>query len=132
MEEEQIYTKVSVVIELEERLPATEVDVNEILLDILEETGLTAAEVTIAIETDEFGFVVSVIVYVNNPETATVIAASMETMDKGEGCQRGVLCRMKGVTVKQTGILSGVPNAHSPKMMLFALLLLTSMMAYAF
>jgi len=84
------------------------------------------ANLTIAWENNDKGDVISVIVYVNDEDTADNIASVVKDIKKGENCTYGTLCNANGVRViakKSENELSGVQSIHglSIIMMLFIL-----------
>ena len=97
--EEVIY----VAIELDEKIKADEVNESELLETLSTNCGVDSEAMTIEIEVDDKGYVLSVKVYVNNVETANVIVSAMNTVEQrkegGGECQLGVLCRTKAIRI---------------------------------
>ena len=91
--------KVSVVIELEDRVGVEELRMTELLVMISTICQIDPSVMTIGWQNDELSGGIRVVVYVNDEGTANVIANAVSGIYKGEGCQYGLLCSAKDVHI---------------------------------
>jgi len=118
-------SRVSVEIELAVAVNVSDMNTTEILEVISTEFGVDTSGMSVAWETDEEGHITHVIVYVDDEETAYVLADKIDTMDKGDDCRYGILCKSKTAQVTVDPMSEATAN-HLPllTMMLMAVLLL--------
>ena len=96
--EDDIDKQWEVIIDIEE---TDDVNVTDVKMSINNLTGIDTDLITIAVEINEKGIVVRIIVYVDNKDSAIVIADELERIkDKGK-CEYGVLCQTKSVRVRE-------------------------------
>jgi len=89
------------VIEIEmEDVKAIDVNMTEVIDSIATLTGVNENDITVGMITDENGYVISIVVYVDSEETTNSIVEAINNIDKGELCEYGVLCKTYAVTVK--------------------------------
>jgi len=85
-------------------------------------------DMKVAWENDEEGNVVSVIVYVDDPETARSIAAAINGMDRSALCNSGILCHARSAQVVTKELtLSGSQSIHETVSMAFLFLLVVAL-----
>ena len=110
-------------IEMDVGVNVSEMDSGEILEIISQQLGVDTSEVRVAWEVDEEGYVIRVVVFVNDEETAKVIASGIDDMKKGDNCEGGVFCKSRRVTVVQNDF-DGSTSVHDIKLTLFSVFLL--------
>ena len=77
----------------------TDMDENDILVFLKDECGINAKDVTVGWEGDGEGYVVRILIFVNDERTALSISCAIDELEKGEGCPHGVLCKANYVRV---------------------------------
>jgi len=113
VENKTLDEKVTVVIEMDDGVNLTELNTVEELGRIKELSEKGGEEVKIGYVIDEQGYITRIIIYVDDEETARGIAKTVESMEKGEGCSYGILCKRKNVHVKtMEREISGIENIH--------------------
>ena len=69
-------------------------------LDILSNlSGVSVDDMKIAVETDEDGRIVSVVVTVNDKNDAKVVVDAINNLDKQKDCEIGILCQSKSASI---------------------------------
>jgi len=100
VENKALEEKVSVVIEMDEGVNLSEMNTVDELERIKALTEKGGEEVKIGYEINEQGYIIRIIIYVDDETTAQSIATTVESIEKGEGCSYGILCNWKDVHVK--------------------------------
>jgi len=94
--------KVVVEITLDDGVKITDVDLNDILEFLKGKCGIDEKDVTIGWEGND-GYVIRIVVFVDDETTAVSITVAIDDLDKGEGCPYGVICKAKGVRILVNG-----------------------------
>jgi len=123
------------VVEMEiDPIEVVKVVVEDIAKDIDRLTGVGEGNVKVGVETDSKGNIVRVLAYIDNYDTAKVVADAVDGLDKGEGCDYGVLCRVTSVHLRRLGwqsLSSG--NINEVKgIMIFAMFFLSLILSIVF
>jgi len=71
----------------------------EVISTVNELTSIKLSGDSIGVVVDETGFVVRIVIYVEDEETANTIASAIEGIEKGRRCVYGTLCRTKSIHV---------------------------------
>jgi len=111
-----------------ENVHIDDLNTTELIEVIISLTGDTfnSSDIEIGVETDEEGQVVRVIVYCNDMDAATAIEAAVNSIEKGDECDQGVLCNNSGVVVA----FQHLDGAYSMHEITFMVNLLTCMLIF--
>ena len=120
--------RVSVEIELKERIGAIEMNTSEIQQFLSTECQVDVNDVVIGYVTDEEGYIVRIIVYVNNQAVANVIASTVEELKEKEECQYEFICKMRIVRVTSTENFVSVSGTTSMKNYALTILIIASLL----
>ena len=120
--------KASVVIDFTDGVNVNEMNLTDLIETISRLCGLDPSEIEIGFEIDDYGYVMSVTVFVDDESTAKVIAEKINDLDKGEGCGYAILCKRKTVRVLTYRDISGsVHHILTPFLGLFVSVLFFSL-----
>jgi len=92
-------SKTSIEVRLIDAVNISSINIVELLETLSNLSGVDTEELSIGWETDEDGDVISIIFYIEDEEKARAIARKIDDIDEGEGCEYGVLCKVKSVQV---------------------------------
>jgi len=84
-----------VVIEFEEKILASDFNINELATNISVLSGIEASNILIEVESDEDGYIVRVIVIVLTDNDTNIIVKAVNEAIQDAGCSYGQLCRAK-------------------------------------
>jgi len=88
-----------------------DLDLVEVKTNISELTGVDSEDIVLAVEVDDSGKLVRVVVYVKDEETATIVADKVKDVaNEGENCTYGTLCLMSNIQVNQLQHTSSGPR----------------------
>ena len=101
----------------------------ELLETISTQCGVSVEVLTIGFETDEDGNIIRVLVYVDEEETAIIIADKLNALNEADACvDAGILCQVETVKVAQTGLtLSGTYKRHETSLNVMLILFVVCM-----
>lgn len=101
----------------------SDVDADTVVRIISEITGVDSGSLTVDVIVDEDGRVTQIIVAVDGGETvARVVSDAVNDIDKGAGCQAGVLCRSRYARLEtDTLSFSGVNSVRPAHALVAAL-----------
>jgi len=111
----------SVEIELQEGVTVNDMNVTDVLETIRLQCGIDTASVTVAWESDEKGNIIRIILYLEDEDEANKLSVSVNKMEKGKGCEFGVLCKSKLVTV--VPVQMALSHAQIPQDMVLVLIM---------
>jgi len=109
----------------QDRIWTVVIDVNETNLEDVnievittatsELSGVNANDIIVGVECDEQGFVIRVVVYVNDEEKASKIKIAVESIsdETKAKCEYDILCNSKGVSIKVREIDGGSDSADA-------------------
>ena len=86
-------------VKLKEKVNVADIDPAEIVDYLKVLCNISGDEITIGWETDDDGYVIRIIVYVDDESTADVIVSVLTDLDKGANCSYGILCDTDSVEV---------------------------------
>jgi len=108
-----------------------DVNITDIALITSNMSGVDVNDIVIGVEVDDEGYVISVVVYVDDEEMANSIAYAVQEMDKGEQCQHGVLCKTKSVTIEVAELTDLSTSVRiRPALMMAAFVMIAFIMMY--
>jgi len=110
----------------EEAVRANETDFDETSQSLSVMSGVPEDNFTVGSVVSDDGYIMDLIVPVDNRDDAYVIADAIETLDKGEGCPEKycvVVCRAKSVRVIVYEDLSTATTIHPLMMMTFVMVI---------
>jgi len=119
--------RVSVVIEFN-GVQVTDLNMAELISNISVLSGVDSSEFTVGVEVDDKGYIVRVVLYLNDAETATVIAKSVDGIEE-EGCHYGILCNKRTVHVNGINVLSSGHHMVINSFFIAVLLILISLLS---
>ena len=97
--------KITIEIDIE-ATETDEVNIYDIERQIELLSGIDGREFTIALEADEHGKIIRVIIFIDDAEKATRIAEALDSIGNVSGCSYGILCRIKTIHLNGTAELS--------------------------
>jgi len=86
-------------IDIKDDVLAVEVNISEIAKTISALTGIDVGDLIIDLEVDEEGYVISVLVIVEDGDKSNTIVAAVNELDKGSQCEAGVLCHSSNARI---------------------------------
>ena len=89
----------SVVIKVKD-VEAINVNISEIAEDASSLIGGGPDSLSVGLTVDDDGYVIDVIVYVDDEETANLLVEGIYNMDKGEGCKYHTLCKSTSASIE--------------------------------
>ena len=121
-----------VVIELEEGVRLSDMDMNKTLETLRIVCRIEIEPADMGWETNEDGDIIRVLFYVDNEEMATELVKGINSLKEGEGCEGGVLCRRKNMRIFVDGqeLISGAQRVHGMMEVTLLVLLFFIMMAF--
>jgi len=131
VESKTLEDKEVVIIELNEAFDVTDLDYTEVLNTLNELSKVDVKVMKLGLEINEEYQIVRLLVYVDDADSAEIIAKTLEEMKKGEECQHGMLCNTKDVHVKRkeqiVSELSRASSIHGLMKSIFIMLIITMM-----
>jgi len=122
----------SVVVELsDDEVKAGDLDFTEIAVAASNMTGIDFTDIVVGAVFDDEGYVVRIILYVDDEQKAKVMADEMKVKAEGGDCEYGVICKAKSVTIHVTDpdldVLSSSVSVHTTEMVMMIIVLLVFM-----
>jgi len=113
-------------VEMDVSITPSEFDIENVTYILSNATGILEVEMLIGTEAiEKTGYIIRVVVLVNNEENAQAIVNVIESKGKGEECTYGVLCKAKTARImnqeEEALVMSNTNNNHVD----FGLLILT-------
>jgi len=100
-------TTVPVEIEIAVGIQVTEINTTELLEIINEQCGIDTDGMVIGFEIDDEGYIIRIIIYVEDEATALQLVEAVNDLEKDDNCQSGILCDTKEARIITTSISSG-------------------------
>jgi len=93
-------SEIRVEVSVESGIFAGDVDLDQLNIQVASLTGVQ--NFNVGIELDSQAFVVRVVVIVQQNEDADAVYDAVQSIDKGEGCEYGILCRSNGFDIMKS------------------------------
>ena len=113
MSMDELSSKIYVEIDLDNNtnVSVVDVDMNDLVANLSEITGIPLKELTIGIECNNELFVVRIIVVIDDWLNANVIAEKVDSLkDQGESCEQGVICRTRTTRIHVPTLFVSLSN----------------------